>query len=244
MPDTSISVITAALNSSQHIAQTLDSVASQVGVDCEHIVADGGSIDGTQAIIESRLRSGGRWISGSDSGIADAMNKGLALARGEWLLFLQSDDYLLAPDVLAKAGTHLTDQVDICGFPVRYGSDLDSVLLPPRGNGFWLNFKTGFNHQGTFIRRSLFERLGAYDTSLRIAMDYEFFLRARRASARMQCFDSPVVALMRDTGISGQRDWSSLEERVHRKHQTGVLQPLYAIWWALYPRYRSLLATR
>lgn len=251
MPTTPlISVITACLNSSRHIGQTLESVAAQQGVDCEHIIADGGSSDSTLAIVESKIRAGGRWLTGPDSGIAEAMNNGLAIARGEWLLFLQSDDYLCNPTVLAEAARHFTADVDICGFPVIFGSEDSATTMQPRGAGFWLNFKTGLNHQGTFIRRCLFERIGGYDTSFRIAMDYEFFLRAYRAGAKFGFHAQPVVSLMRDTGISSQLDWPNLkkrfaeEERVHRKFQTPGLALLYDAWWAVYPKYRKFKARR
>lgn len=243
-----ISIITACLDSGRHIAQTLASVREQVGVDCEHVVADGGSTDDTLALVEAGLRPGGRCVSGPDTGIADAMNKGLALASGEWLLFLQSDDYLAGPTVLAEASRHFRDDVDICGFPVLFGDEAGAQRMRPRGANWWLNLKTGLNHQGTFIRRGLFEQLGGYDTSFRIAMDYEWFLRAYRAGARFACHDAPVIALMRDTGVSSQLDWPSLrkrlmeEQRVHRKLQRPALRPLYAAWWLLYPRYRQLRA--
>ena len=241
-----ISVVTACLNSERHIGQTLRSVFEQQGVSCEHVIADGGSTDGTLLIVEAQLRPGGRWNSEPDRGIADAMNKGIDLAGGEWLLFLQSDDYLCDPTVLARASSHFTPDLDICGFPVLFGSENAAVAMRPRGAGFWLNFKTGLNHQGTFIRRSLFERVGLYDTNFRIAMDYEFFLRAYRAGARFACHPDPVIALMRDTGISSQLDWPNLkrrfdeERRVHRKFQTAALAPFYSTWWATYPRYRQL----
>ena len=243
-----ISIITACLNSSRHIGQTLESVAAQRDIHCEHIIADGGSTDATLAIVESGLRPGGRWVSGPDSGIAEAMNKGLALAQGEWLLFLQSDDYLCNPNVLAEASKHFAPDLDICGFPVLFGSDESAATMQPRGAGFWLNFKTGLNHQGTFIRRALFERIGAYDTTFKIAMDYEFFLRAYRAGAIFRCHPGPTVALMRDSGVSSQLDWPNLkrrfaeEERVHRKFETRRLAPLYDAWWTLYPRYRQFRA--
>jgi len=243
-----ISVITACFNSSQHIAQTLESVRTQTGIECEHVLADGGSTDGTHALIEAGLRPGGRWVSEPDTGIADAMNKGIGLAQGEWLLFLQGDDYLCNPEVLALAARNFEPDLDICGFPVLFGSEGTAALMRPRGASAWLNFKTGLNHQGTFIRRALFERIGLYDTSLRIAMDYEFFLRAYRAGACFRCHDEPVIALMRDTGVSSQLDWSNLkgrlaeEQRIHRKLQTPTLVPAYAAWWALYPRYRQLRA--
>jgi glycosyltransferase involved in cell wall biosynthesis len=241
-----ISVITAAFNSAGHIADTLASVRAQVGIECEHVVADGGSSDATLALVSAGLRPGGQCVSGPDSGIADAMNKGIALSRGEWLLFLQSDDYLLDEHVLARASAFFRPGLDVCGFPVRFGDATTSKLTRNRGAGFWLNFKDGINHQGTFIRRSLFDRIGDYDTSFRIAMDYDFFLRAKRRGARFAFHDAPVVAMMRDTGVSSQRDWPSLarrfdeERRVHRAHSLPVLAPAYGVWWLLYPRYRKL----
>jgi glycosyltransferase involved in cell wall biosynthesis len=243
-----VSVVTASYNSAAHIGQTLDSVRNQAGLDCEHVVADGGSTDGTMALVEARMRPGGRSISAPDTGIADAMNKGIALSRGEWLLFLQSDDYLLGDDVLAKAVPHLLPGLDVVGFPVRFGDSGHSREFPARGAGFWLNFKDGINHQGTFIRRSLFERIGLYDTGFRIAMDYEFFLRAKRAGARFAFHPSPAIAMMRDSGISSQRDWPNLsrrfgeEKRLHEMHASAWLKPAYAAWWAIYPRYRKHLA--
>jgi glycosyltransferase involved in cell wall biosynthesis len=243
-----ISVITACLNGERHIGQTIASVAQQRNITCEHIVVDGGSTDGTLAILATNLSANGRWISERDSGIADAMNKGIAMSRGEWLLFLQSDDYLAENSVLASAATRFAPETDICGFPVMYGSEDSLMHVRPRGAGFWLNFKTGFNHQGTFIRRTLFNRLGGYDTSFKIAMDYEFFLRARRSQGRFRCFSDPVVAVMRSTGISSQRDWPSLQRRfaeerlVHEKHQTPAMGAMYAAYWAMYPAYRRALS--
>ena len=247
MPAPLISVITACLDSARHIGQTIDSVAGQRDIECEHVVVDGGSSDATLAIVRDGLRPGGRWISEPDRGIADAMNKGIALSSGEWLLFLQSDDYLSGPGVLADASAQLATNVDVCGFPVMFGS-ASLTTMHPRGANAWLNFKTGLNHQGTLIRRSLFERIGLYDTSFRIAMDYEFFLRAYRAGARFRCHASPVMAVMRDSGISSQLDWPNLERRfaeerrVHRKFQTPPLSLAYDAWWSLYPSYRRLRA--
>jgi len=243
-----VSVITASFNSERHIGQTLSSVASQQGIQLEHIVVDGGSTDGTLEMVAAGLGAHGRWISERDSGIADAMNKGIDLSHGEWLLFLQSDDYLCEPSILARAAANFTPDLDICAFPVHFGNDAALTVVHPRGANWWLNFKTGLNHQATFIRKSLFERIDGYDTTFQIAMDYEFFLRAYRAGARFRCFSEPVVAVMRDTGISSQRDWPNLErrfaeeERAHRKFETPQLALIYDVWWALYPPYRKLRA--
>ena len=242
-----VSIITVCLNSERHIEQTLESVRTQKNVACEHIVIDGGSTDRTTEILASRLLKDGSWISGPDAGIADAMNKGIRLSRGEWLLVVQSDDYLLGDEVLAKALEQLTTELDIGAFPIHFGDEDSPALIMPPGVGFRLNLK-GLHHQGVFIRRSLFERLGLYDTSFGIMMDYEFFLRAYRAGARFQQFANPAISMMRDSGISSRLDWLNLkkrfdeEKRVHRTHQTRWLSWFYDAWWMLYPRYRQLRA--
>ena len=244
------SIITACLNSERYIQQTIESVAAQVDVTCEHIIVDGGSSDRTLEIVRDSLPASGRCISGPDSGIAEAMNKGIALATGEWLLFLQSDDYLFNSETLKSAFKHFHSDVDICGFPVLFGSGGALRLVHPRGAGPWLNFKTGFNHQGTFIRRSLFDRLGGYDTSFKIAMDYELFLRVLRSGGLFEWHAAPVISVMRDSGISSQLDWPNLsrrlreEKRAHEMHQTAALWLPYKLWWSLYPSYRRVRSGR
>lgn len=244
-----VSVITAVLNGEAHLEQCIDSVSAQNLQGVDHVVIDGGSVDGTLAIIHRHGEHLAHWESGRDTGIADAMNKGILHARGEWLLFLQSDDYLLDPEVLGEAMDACDGGADICGFPVRFGSDREEATVQARGANFWLNYKTGFNHQGTLIRRSLFDRIGLYDTQFRIAMDYEFFLRAYRQGAKFARYRTPAISVMRDTGVSSQRDWPNLqrrfaeEKRVHEKHQLPAMAPLYAAYWALYPGYRRMMST-
>jgi len=245
-PIATVSVITAVLNGEAHLEQCIDSVRAQKLRGVDHLVIDGGSVDGTLAIIHRHADHLSHWESGRDTGIADAMNKGILHARGEWLLFLQSDDYLLDPEVLGKAMGACDGEADIYGFPVRFGSDREEATVQARGANFWLNFKTGFNHQGTLIRRSLFDRIGLYDTQFKIAMDYEFFLRAYRQGAKFARFRAPAISLMRDVGISSQRDWPNLkrrfaeEKRVHEKHQSPAMAPIYAAYWAAYPAYRRM----
>ena len=244
-----ISIITAVLNGAVHLDQCIRSVRSQcASVAVEHLVIDGASTDGTLDIIRSHADWLSHWQTGRDSGIADAMNKAIAHSRGAWLLFLQSDDFLIDSTVLGHALQRFGDDADIVGFPVLFGSDGKSSMVQARGANFWLNCKTGFNHQGTFIRRTLFDRIGLYDPEFKIAMDYEFFLRAYRNGARFTRYRSPAISVMRDTGISSKRDWSNLhrrfaeERRVHEKHQLPGMAPFYSAYWALYPIYREALS--
>lgn len=241
-------IITAVLNGVAHLEQCIRSVQEQELLGVEHIVIDGGSTDGTLDIIQRHAHHLSYWQSEPDSGIADAMNKGIAKAQGEWLLFLQSDDYLYDSTILMQALGLFDKTADIQAFPVLFGGLSTPVLKRVRGANFWLNFKTGFNHQGTFIRRALFDRIGLYDSQFKIAMDYEFFLRAYRKDARFAYCRTPALSVMRDTGISSQRDWPHLQQRfteemhVHKKHQKPSMAPLYAVYWTLYPCYRWALS--
>jgi glycosyltransferase involved in cell wall biosynthesis len=223
-------------------------VATQKGASFEHIVIDGGSTDGSAQILRDGSDRLAYWISEPDSGIGDAMNKGLPKATGQWLLFLHADDELLGDDALSRVAAALrTTNARIAGFPILYGSSAEKRLLQPGGPGFLLHFKTTFYHQATFIRRDVFRDVGPYDTTLRIAMDYEFFLRAWLRGVPMTTFSEPIPSWMRDTGISSLPDWPSLKKRfaeeraIHRMHARSIAARVgYAIYWGLYLSYRRL----
>jgi len=109
-----ITIITAALNSEATIKKTLESVRNQTFQDFEHIVIDGGSRDETLEILKKYDNTYNlTWISEPDNGIADAMNKGIDLATGDYILFLHSDDYLVNSSVLKRASEYLADRFDI-----------------------------------------------------------------------------------------------------------------------------------
>jgi glycosyltransferase involved in cell wall biosynthesis len=111
-----ISVVTVSFNAAATIADTLASVARQTGVNYEHIIVDGGSSDGTMDVV--RQHDHDRLIAKSepDAGIYDAMNKGVAQATGDYLLFLNADDYLARPDALALAAEKLGQTDSDCLF--------------------------------------------------------------------------------------------------------------------------------
>ena len=241
-----VSVITVVLDRVEHLPDCLESVAMQRGVAVEHIVIDGGSTDGSVEILQRWSDRLAFWTSEPDSGIADAMNKGVLRACGQWLLFLHADDRLLSEDSLLRVSEVLAaTTADVAGFPIDFGSEGRMLRLAPRGANVWLRLKTGFMHQATFIRRPLFDAIGLYDVSLKIAMDYEFFLRAWCLGVSMATFDAPVPTHMRDTGISSQRDWPSLRKRfgeeraVQSKHASSAFaRAFYRVWWWLYLPYR------
>ena len=241
-----ISVITISYNSERYIAQTIESVVSQTYADREYIIVDGGSTDGTLDIIRQYEDRIDRWISEPDNGIADAMNKGLVMAGGDFVIFLHSDDYFAGSDILAAAAEHLSADAEVFLFDIFLEKNGKRTLRRPRGFNWWMNLKTGVFHQSAVCARSLFGRIGGFDTSLRIAMDYDFFLRAYRAGVEARKVAMPL-SVMRLVGVSSQLDWPSLRERfaeerrVHAKNCSMALgRFFYFIYWLLYPAYRRV----
>lgn len=205
-------VVTATLDRAATIGATLASVAAQTRQDLEHVVVDGGSTDGTiERVLAARHRV--RLVSGRDHGIYDAFNRGLALARGEWVAFLNADDAWAHPRVVEEAlaaaapGVDVVhgdlDVVDAAGVVVR---TLRFVPGPPPDP--YASMATGLAvfHPATFARRELLLDLGGFDARLRIAGDYDLFARAWRGGARFAHVPS-VWTRMGAGGVSEARPW-------------------------------------
>jgi len=179
--------LTASFNSGSTISKTLLSVSEQSFGNLEHIVIDGASSDQTLGILrEYEGRYNLKWISESDSGIASALNKGLRLARGKYMLVLQADDQFAGPEVLEICYSLLKkERYDIHSFPViRLEPSHRKTLYKPVKILFWYHFKTIFPHQGAFVHRRVYERIGNFREDLTIALDYDFFYRALKSVAK------------------------------------------------------------
>jgi glycosyltransferase involved in cell wall biosynthesis len=244
MSNFKISIITISYNSARYLEQTIKSVVDQNLLDKEYIIVDGGSTDGTIEIIKKYEDKIDKWVSEPDHGIADAMNKGLALSSGDFVIFLHSDDYFVDENVLTVASAHLAADCEIFLFNIWLMKNGESRLFVPRGLNWWMNLKTGVFHQSAICSRTLFERIGNFDPDYRIAMDYDFFLRAYRAGVRAKKIGLPL-SVMRLCGLSSQLDWPSLRERfreerrIHMKNSPSIsLRLLYLIYWLFYPLYR------
>lgn len=238
-----ISIITATLNNLAGLRLTAASIQSQTFRGFEHVVVDGGSSDGTVEWLATESDSM-RWLSEPDSGIADAMNKGLSMSMGDWVLFLHAEDTFVDDESLEEAmSVVLNTEADIVSHDVEFIEGHRSRIYKSHGFDWRINFKT-IPHQGAFSRRTLFDRIGYFDTGLAIGMDYDFFLRAHRQGARLGLGEK-VISRMPATGVSSKVNWDSLrarfeEERiVHLRHAVGPIQRLmYAAYWPLYLGYR------
>ncbi|VVM48896.1 hypothetical protein PS664_00672 [Pseudomonas fluorescens] len=213
-----LSIITVCFNSASTIRDTIESVLSQDYGDIEYIVVDGGSKDGTQAIVESYGDRISRFVSEPDKGLYDAMNKGVAMATGAVVGILNSDDFYESTTSLAsvaKAFERRPESDAVFGDVVFVNpSDLHKVTRFYRANRFapWkLRFGWMPPHPATFIRKSAYEIVGQYSLKYRISADYEFFVRLFKVHALKYSYIDQVLVRMRSGGASTAGLRSSLK---------------------------------
>lgn len=179
-----ISIITATFNSGATLRDTIESVLAQDYNDIEYIIVDGASKDNTLDIIreyEPRFNGRMRWISEPDKGLYDAMNKGIMMATGDVVGILNSDDFYSSTDILSTVAREITD-VDAVYGDIHYvdPSDLTKPVRRYSSRSFcpWM-MRLGFMpaHPSFYCRRSAYQSAGLFDTSFRVAADFEQLLR-------------------------------------------------------------------
>ncbi|MEY8687563.1 glycosyltransferase family 2 protein [Bacteroides sp. AN502(2024)] len=181
-----ISIITATWNSGATLRYTMRSVLSQSYSDIEHIIVDGGSTDSTMEIIhelEPEYRGKLRYISGKDQGIYDAMNKGIAMAAGDIVGILNSDDFYTGNNVLSTVASAFEGgDIDAVYGDIHYVQDNDlqkctryysSKLFHRR----WMRLGFMPAHPSFYCRKEIYEKYGGFDLSYKIAADFECLLR-------------------------------------------------------------------
>ncbi|RMG18637.1 MAG: glycosyltransferase [Planctomycetota bacterium] len=205
-----VSVITAVYNRADTLEDCLRSVAEQTHPDVEHVVVDGGSTDGTLELLRRGSPRLGPWISEPDRGIYDALNKGLALARGEVVGVLGSDDVYADPDVLAAVAAAFAESgADSVHGDLLYVRRDDPrkvvrrwISSPHRPGAFARGWMPP--HPTFFVRRAVYEALGPYRTDFAIAADYELMLRYLERHGISNHYLPRTLVRMRTGGASNQ----------------------------------------
>lgn len=205
-----ISVITVCYNSAATIADTLRSVHGQTHDDVEHIIVDGGSRDNTLQVIAAEGSHVANLVSEKDGGIYDAMNKGIALATGEVVAFINADDFYASPDVLATvAEVFKENAVESCFGDLCYVSQVE----PTRIVRYWRSqsfvpgaFEKGWcpPHPTFFVRRSVYLRLGGFDLNFKIAADFELMARYLETARISSHYVAEVLVKMRLGGTTNR----------------------------------------
>jgi len=239
-----ISVITVCLNNAQTIERTLLSVAGQNWSEVEHIVIDGASTDGTKEIIEGHRTRLAYFASKPDKGIYDAMNKGLAVATGDIIGFLNADDYYASDDLLSMVASQMRDcnlealMGDVTFFhkqnpacTVRYFSS--DQFRPDRLAWGWMPA-----HPALFLRKEVYGRVGLFKTDYRIAGDFEFIVRAFHGKPLRYGHSPNVFVRMQLGGIStsGWRAKVILNREMLRACHENGLQSNILMLLSRYPK--------
>jgi glycosyltransferase involved in cell wall biosynthesis len=221
-----VTVITAVFNGRDCLPDCVESVLAQDYPNVEYIIVDGGSADGTLDILREYDNRLSLWVSEPDRGVYDAWNKGLNLARGEWIAFLGADDMYLPGAVSAYmelARNNPTAQFLSSRARLYHTSGYSPVF----GAAWeWPRSATAMSsiHVGAMHHRKLFVRYGTFDISYKIAGDYHFLLRARQ---HLQVAFSPKITVR--IGAGGLSDSTAgLYEARRAKVETGVRSPVRA----------------
>ncbi len=187
-----LSIITINYNNAEGLRETMESVFAQTFTDFEYIIVDGGSTDGSVDVIAPFLfpYECERCIKGKsimvcaisepDKGIYNAMNKGICMATGKYLLFLNSGDYLAAPDVLEKIFAHALVEDIVYGDMYNVKDGIEKAVYYPdeQSIDFMWFVDSTIPHGASFIRRDAFDKVGLYNENNKIVSDWEWFMLA------------------------------------------------------------------
>lgn len=178
-----VSIITVCYNSQDYITNTITSVLSQNYADIEYIIVDGNSRDNTLSIIKSFGSKITKWISEPDKGLYDAMNKGISLATGDIIAFINSDDFYLDSSVVGDVVNEFqANQVDAVHAELFYvdQSDTDKIVRHWKTGDYTSGaFQKGWHpaHPTLFLKREVYEKFGLFDLQFKLAADFELMCR-------------------------------------------------------------------
>ncbi|MHB1657597.1 MAG: glycosyltransferase family 2 protein [Burkholderiales bacterium] len=203
-----VSVITSVYNNANYIKTAIESVLSQTYKNIEYIIIDGGSTDGTIDIINGYKDKVNKFISERDKGIYDGLNKGIAMATGDAIGFLHSDDIYIDCDVIKRVvEAFQTNRCDSVYGDIVYIDRVnqDKIIR------YWKSGKFSYNklkrgwvppHTALFVKRDVYSKYGLFDLDYKISADYDFMLRIFGKYRISSCYIHEILCKMRAGGAS------------------------------------------
>jgi glycosyltransferase involved in cell wall biosynthesis len=248
-----ISIITVCYNAADCITETLQSACSQSYPNIELVIVDGGSTDNTLDCLKPFADKIATLISEKDEGIYDAMNKGIKRAQGEWVYFLNAGDRFYNNQVVADVfSTPIPSDCGLIYGKVKTINEPTGVNYVAGGpvslNDFYSRYP--INHQATFTRRTVFELLGYYDTTYKLAADTEWFVRIFKSEHIKAQFVDVIVSYYDIPGASYHKRMQGYMEylRFSRRHFPFPVivknYLLYPVIWLKVKLIRILTGTR
>jgi len=231
-----ITVITVVYNNVNTLPDTIKSVSSQQNINLEYIIIDGGSTDGSLEIILQNQHAVSFWLSEPDKGIYDAMNKGISMATGDVIGFLNADDIFASRDVLSSVASTIGTS-DILYGDLRYVTpDLKKVNRNWRAGHYKKNdFLFGWMppHPTFYAKKDCFIQWGGFNLSLKSAGDYELMLRFMHKHQANAVYLEKLMVLMRTGGVSNK----NINNRLNANKEDQIawsinrLQPYFFTLW-------------
>lgn len=211
-----VSVVTICRNSEATLEQALSSVFRQTYPEIEHIVIDGNSSDGTGTVIRRYSDRLAYWVSEPDRGIADAYNKGLAQVHGDVVGILNSDDYYVGGRIgEVMAQFEAEEQLGFVFADLDYVDEQGRLLFTQLGDPDYMSSISytmpSIPHPTVFARTTVYQQIGGFDETYKVAMDYEWLLRAVKAGFRGRYLPGSMTA-MRIGGNSERRCYEGYRE--------------------------------
>ncbi len=233
-----LSIITIVLNDKQNIEKTILSVINQK-IDLEYIIIDGGSIDGTLDIIKKYEDKIDIFLTEKDDGIVDAFNKGINLATGDIVGIVNSGDFLennaLESVVIGFERSH----ADIVYGNVQYWDGDEKEYIYKADHSFLPKFMS-VNHPAVFVKKEIYNQYGLFDSTYKVAMDYDLMLRFYSKGAKFKYLDT-TLSNMALGGVSDANWQLAYHESFDiRKKYLGKSLSLYVSYlWQVFKRYMS-----
>jgi glycosyltransferase involved in cell wall biosynthesis len=197
-----LAIITPTYNAGKYIAECIESVQSQTSKNFDHFIMDGNSTDNTISLVNNYLNQGShlKLFTEKDSGVFDAMNKGIQSSSSEWLYFLGADDRLYDEKVLEN----ITEYLARCRADIVYGDVYFEQMKRIYDGPFDIEkiLKRNICHQAVFYRRSVFEKVGYYNKNYRSNADYDLNLRCWLGGKIRHQYIQQTVAFYADGGLS------------------------------------------
>ena len=222
------SIITVNYNNKDGLRKTIESVIHQSFRDFEYIIIDGGSTDGSADVLKEYDAQIDYWVSEPDKGIYNAMNKGIAQAKGEYLNFMNSGDCFYAPDILEKVASYNYETDFIVGRDYHFNEEIQKghvSILPSRTTMIHF-FVATLDHQSSFIRRELFDN-SPYDEGYRLVSDWIFFTEKIVRDGKQVQFIPDIICRREEGGLSEQqheRNKTEIKEFLHQFLPIGVYE--------------------
>lgn len=246
-----ISIITVCYNSQDTIEDTLLSIQQQSYPNIEHIVIDGASTDSTLDIIRRYKDSIGCLVSEPDQGIYDAMNKGITLASGEVIGFLNADDLYVDRNVVDHiARAFYEEQIDACYTDLVYvdPSNLDQIIRYWQSSDYSDGlFAKGWcpPHPTFFVKKKIYEKYGSFDLNYIIGNDVELMMRFLSRYLIRSKYLPEVTVKMRVGGVSNKRLVDIVKQNfeiIKAAHANGIdVSPVSFIWHKIFSRFTQYL---